>query len=88
MLRKDNVAHIYNSWTDMPSVAKQIAMPESRTTDDLIDARFLLRPGRRYEDAIKAFTAYSEIRESDDAARSAGKTLIVQSLETKPKRGS
>ena len=32
-----------------------MAMPGSRTSPDLTAARFLLKPGRKYEEAVKAF---------------------------------
>src|SRR5207249_354462 len=62
MLRKHGVAHIYNSWTDMPSVLDQMKIPDSRTTPDLTGARFLLKPGRKYEDAVKQFSPYGETK--------------------------
>ena len=47
MLRRHGVAHVFNSWSRMPPVSTQLAMPESNTTDFLA-ARFLLTPGRTY----------------------------------------
>jgi hypothetical protein len=49
------VAHVFNSWEAMPPVAKQMAMPGSPTNPSLVAARFLLKPGRRYEEAVKTF---------------------------------
>ena len=37
----------------------QMALPDSRTNPDLV-ARFLLKPGRRYEEAVKAFEPYNK----------------------------
>jgi hypothetical protein len=34
---------------------RQMALPGSRTNPDLVAARFLLKPGRKYEQAVKAF---------------------------------
>jgi hypothetical protein len=39
----------------MPAVSEQMALPGSRTNPDMVAARFLLKPGRKYEDAVKAF---------------------------------
>jgi hypothetical protein len=38
-------------------------------TADFIAARFLLRPGRSYEQAVQAFQPYREIKEPDLEAR-------------------
>ena len=34
-----------------------------RTNPELVAARFLLKPGRRYEEAVKAFEPYDRIKE-------------------------
>jgi len=39
-------------------VGEQMALPGSRTNPDLVAARFLLKPGRKYEEAVKAFEPY------------------------------
>jgi hypothetical protein len=88
MLRKHKVTHVFNSWSDMPSVADQMALPDSRTMDDLIGARFLLKPGRRYDDAIKAFSPYQSVKEKNDEARSAGASLLAESIKRNPRRGT
>jgi uncharacterized protein YecE (DUF72 family) len=88
MLRMHNVAHVYNSWTEMPSVAKQMALPGSRTSDEVIGARFLLKPGRKYEDAVKAFSPYSAIKETNEDARTAGASLLADSIKRNPRRGT
>jgi hypothetical protein len=54
MLRKHGVAHAYNNWAHMPFSAEQMAMPESETAD-FVAARFLLKPGRSYAEAVKKF---------------------------------
>ena len=47
-LARHQVAHVYNSWEAMPPVGEQMALPGSRTNPDLVAARFLLKPGRKY----------------------------------------
>jgi uncharacterized protein YecE (DUF72 family) len=37
VLRRHGVAHIYNSWTDMPPVAEQSAIPASRAPDSCLN---------------------------------------------------
>ena len=67
-LRSHNVAHVYNAWTKMPHLQEQIAMPDSMTADFLV-TRALLRQGRAYEDAVKMFSPYAEVREVNSVAR-------------------
>jgi uncharacterized protein YecE (DUF72 family) len=67
-LRRRGVAHTFNSWTRMPSVSAQLAMPGSFTAD-FASARLLLKPGRYYEQAVEKFRPYSEIREPNLDAR-------------------
>lgn len=75
-LARHNVAHVYNSWTEMPSIEEQVALRGSQTHPELIAARFLLKPGRKYEEAVKAFAPYDKIKEVNDEARRAGAALI------------
>ena len=72
------VTHVFNSWEAMPPVHEQMTLPGSRTNPDLVAARFLLKPGRRYEDAVKSFEPYDRIKEENPDARAAGKTLIAE----------
>ena len=67
-LRSHNIAHVYNAWTKMPQLPEQIAIPDSRTADFLV-TRALLRQGRPYEDAVRMFSPYSEVREANPFAR-------------------
>jgi uncharacterized protein YecE (DUF72 family) len=75
VLRKHGVAHAYNSWTKMPSVAEQMAMPDSETADFSV-ARFLLKPGRTYAEAVKKFEPYTEAQEPNEEARGAIAGLV------------
>ncbi len=77
-LTRHNVTHVYNSWTEMPPVGEQMAMPGNETNPALIAARFLLKPGRKYEDAVKSFEPYDKTREVNDEARQAGTRLIKE----------
>ena len=77
-LARHGVTHVYNSWQAMPSVSEQMALPGSRTNPALTAARFLLKPGRRYEEAVKAFAPYDSVKEQNNDARAAGKRLIVE----------
>ena len=55
-----------------------MALPGSRTNPDLVAARFLLKPGRKYEQAVKAFEPYDSIKEENPEARAAGRALIAE----------
>jgi len=70
----------------MPSVGQQLALAGSRTNPDLIAARFLLKPGRKHEDAVKAFQPYDKINEVNADARMAAASLISEGLRYQPRR--
>ena len=59
-LARHPVAHVFNSWSEMPTVAEQSAMAGGRTNPQLVAVRLLLTPGRKYEAAVKAFQPYAE----------------------------
>jgi len=77
-LARHGITHIFNSWDAMPSVSEQMAMPCSRTNPNLVAARFLLKPGRNYEDAVKTFQPYDKVKEPNPEARKAGRALIAE----------
>ena len=69
MLRRHGVAHVMNNWTHMPSVAEQWAMPGVLTAESFTAARFLLKPGRSYEQAVRMFSPYNATKEPYEEAR-------------------
>ena len=77
-LRTHQVAHVFNSWTRMPSVAEQMNIPEAFTAD-FFAARFLLRPGRAYQQAVDRFQPYRETKEINAEARDEIRSLIERS---------
>ncbi len=85
-LARHQATHVYNSWEAMPPVGEQMALPGSRTNPDLVAARFLLKPGRRYEEAVKAFEPYDSIKEELPDARATGRALIAEGKAAGPKR--
>ena len=84
MLRGHGVAHVFNSWTRMPPISEQIAMEGSDTAEFSV-SRFLLKPGRTYEDAVKGFQPYTEIKERVDEARTTAGKLLEASFVRKRK---
>lgn len=87
VLSAHGVAHVFNSWTRMPPVTEQIAMPGAFTADFHV-ARFLLRPGRTYRQAVEKFQPYAETREPVPEARAALRSLIDRSAAHPTKRPS
>jgi uncharacterized protein YecE (DUF72 family) len=77
-LARRGVAHIYNSWQAMPPLSEQIELPGSRTSPDFFGARLLLKPGRKYEDAVKLFSPYDQIKDPYPEGRAAGAKLIQE----------
>jgi hypothetical protein len=63
-----------------------MALPGSRTNPDLVAARFLLKPGRKYEQAVKAFEPYNSLKEENPEARAAGRALVAEGKEGGSKR--
>ena len=85
-LERHRVSHVYNSWEAMPSITEQMTLPGSRTHPYLVAARFLLKPGRKYEEAVKAFDPYDKLKEENAEARAAGKALIEEGRSAGPQR--
>ncbi len=87
-LARHKVTHVFNSWEAMPPVSEQMALPGSRTNPSLTAARFLLKPGRQYEEAVKAFQPYDSLKEENTEARAAARSLIAEGKTTDSRRRS
>ncbi|MGA3015982.1 MAG: DUF72 domain-containing protein [Bryobacteraceae bacterium] len=81
-LRNHGVAHVYNAWSKMPELRRQLAMPDSATADFLV-CRALLRHGRVYEDAVGLFAPYTRIQDPNPEARESMRVLIGRAREDK-----
>ncbi|HSE46566.1 MAG TPA: DUF72 domain-containing protein [Gemmatimonadales bacterium] len=77
VLREHNVAHVFNSWTRMPSIGDQLDVPGVFTAPFMV-SRVLLRPGRSYNQAVNAFAPYDRIREPNPELRHDVARLIAQ----------
>ncbi len=75
LLRSQGVAHVYNAWTRMPELEVQLRIPEADTASFLL-SRALLRRGRAYEEAVRAFTPYDRILDPNEEAREALRELV------------
>jgi uncharacterized protein YecE (DUF72 family) len=62
VLREHGVAHVFNSWTEMPPIGAQLDLGWTFPADFTV-ARVLLKPGRKYEDAVKLFEPYQRVQE-------------------------
>jgi uncharacterized protein YecE (DUF72 family) len=76
-LRGHNVAHVYNAWSRMPELGRQVAIAGSRTADFMV-CRGLLRHGRMYEQAVEKFAPYTQIQDPNPEARQAMREMIAQ----------
>jgi uncharacterized protein YecE (DUF72 family) len=84
-LARHNVVHVFNSWEAMPSIQEQSAMPGSLTHPELVAARLLLRPGRKYADAVKQFSPYDRVQDPYPEGRAAGAGLVRAARARKSK---
>jgi uncharacterized protein YecE (DUF72 family) len=75
VLARHGVAHVLNNWQAMPSVGEQLDVPGILTAD-FTAARFLLKPGRAYEQAVQLFSPYDRLREPQPEARDAARRLL------------
>lgn len=78
-LRKRGVAHVFNAWTRMPELASQMGLEAAHTADFTV-TRALLRFGRTYENAVKTFSPYEEVREVYAAGRRALRGIVERGL--------
>ena len=62
VLKRHRVGHVFNSWTEMPSIGEQLDSSWTWSADFTV-ARALLKPGRRYSDAVKQFQPYDRVQE-------------------------
>ena len=72
LLLRTDTAHVFNAWTRMPELLDQIAMPGAFTADFTV-VRALLKKGRAYEQAVKAFQPYEHIQEPNPVPRGAAR---------------
>jgi len=77
VLKRHGVAHVFNSWTAMPTIGQQLQLSWTFPTVFTV-ARALLTPGRRYAQAVKTFQPYDRIREPDPEIRADLVKLIVE----------
>jgi len=82
LLSSHRTAHVFNAWTRMPELGEQIAMPGAFTADFTV-VRALLKKGRAYEQAVKAFQPYQHIQEPNPGAREAIRKIAERAWKTR-----
>jgi len=80
VLRRHGVAHVFNSWTDMPSLGDQLALGWTMPAPFVV-VRALMRPGLAYRDSIQRFEPYDRIREPSAEIRADLSKLMVAALK-------
>src|SRR5690348_998811 len=68
VLARHGVAHVFNSWNEMPPIGDQLDLSWTFPAGFTV-ARGLLRPGRAYADAVKLFEPYDRIRDPQPDVR-------------------
>src|SRR6266852_9655324 len=79
VLKRHDVSHVFNLWTEMPPIGEQIELGWTFSANFTV-ARALLKPGRRYSDAVKQFQPYDRVQEPQPALRRDLLQLINTSL--------
>lgn len=79
VLARHGVAHVFNLWTEMPTIGEQLELPWIFPADFTV-GRALLRPGRRYADAVKLFEPYDRIRDPQPELRQDLLRLVAEAL--------
>lgn len=80
MLRDQNIAHVFNAWTRMPSISHQMRV-QGAFTANFVVARALLRMGKKYERAVQQFSPYRSIQEPNYAVREALRNLLIRAKQ-------
>jgi uncharacterized protein YecE (DUF72 family) len=74
-LREHQAAHVFNSWTKMPPLDEQLAIPGAFTAGFTV-VRAQLRVGRAYETAVAQFAPYKKIQDANPEGRQALREVI------------
>lgn len=82
VLARHGVAPVFNSWEAMPPVGEQMARAGPRALTGAVGVRLLLRPGRRYEEAVQRFSPYDRVQDPQRETRAAVAQLIRQARDT------
>ena len=79
-LQSHKIAHVFNAWTRMPEIGRQMNLHQAHTGGSTV-ARALLRRGRPYEEAVAKFTPYAHVQEPNPETRDALRLLIARARD-------
>lgn len=82
VLARHRVAHAYNYWSAMPSIAVQ-AQAVAVDTAPFAIVRLLLRPGTRYEDQREAFRPFNHLVDVNPEMRADVVSLLARALRAR-----
>jgi uncharacterized protein YecE (DUF72 family) len=74
-LNRHGIAHVFNAWTRMPPLHRQMERAEAWTADFSV-VRALLRTGRPYETAVRLLSPYTHVQDPNPRARQAMRAVI------------
>ena len=84
MLASHNVAHVFNHWTQMPSIGEQIAIEGSLSADHIV-MRILTPLGVAYKQAVDNFSPYDQVQKPMETMRRDVADLAKQAMNLKKK---
>jgi uncharacterized protein YecE (DUF72 family) len=79
-LRSHRVAHVFNAWSRMPEIGRQMHLQDAYTAEFTV-ARALLRRGRPYEEAVAKFSPYAHVQDPNPETRDALRLLIAHARQ-------
>jgi len=82
LLSAHNTAHVLSAWTRMPGLLEQFEMPGALSAGFTV-VRALLKNGRSYEQAVKAFEPYNRVQEPNHDAREAIRRIAERAWKTR-----
>lgn len=80
VLRRHGVGHVYNQWQRMPDAGDQWAAHPPDLAASPAGARLLLKRGRAYAEAVKAFEPYDRVQEIQENVRDAARLMVGEAL--------
>ena len=84
MLASHNVAHVFNHWTQMPSIGEQLAIEGSITASHIV-ARILTPLGVAYKQAVDNFFPYDKVKNPLETMRRDVAELAKEAINLKKK---
>lgn len=79
-LRNNGVAHVFNSWTEMPEIEEQWRLSPTEDLSFFV-LRLLLKPGTLYQEAVDEFSPYDRLHLRLNETRKATVDMIRFALD-------